>query len=157
MITRKLRTGPDDGRSRVLDPQGKEVAGATVMVYAANKQGGASDRPTMVPVTIGQESSDRSGRFRIDAIRTSSAKHHRVGATAIAPGYGVGWADLDVDADQPTVEITLRPEQVIQGRLFDVQGRPAQGVRDPRSCIAPSPAGPEVESPRQPGWSQLLG
>ena len=114
---------------RVLDPQGREVVGATVMVYAATKQGGGSDRPTMVPVTIGQESSDRSGRFQIDATRTSSARHHRVGATAIAPGYGAGWADLDVDADQPTVEITLRPEHVIEGRLFDVQGQPAQGVR----------------------------
>ena len=34
--------------------------------------------------------------------------------------------DLDPDADQPAADITLRPEQVIQGRLFDVQGRPVQ-------------------------------
>ncbi len=45
-----------------------------------------------------------------------------------SPGYGAAWIDLDPDADQPRGEITLRPEQVIQGRLFDVQGRPARGV-----------------------------
>ena len=32
------------------------------------------------------------------------------------------------DANQPEAEIRLQPEQVIQGRLFDLQGRPAQSV-----------------------------
>ena len=49
-------------------------------------------------------------------------------AIALAPGYGVGWVDVDPDDDQPAADISLRPEQVIQGRLFDLQGRPAQGV-----------------------------
>ncbi len=47
----------------------------------------------------------------------------------MAPGYGVGWVTLDPDDDQPTAEISLRPEQVIHGRLFDVQGRPVPDVR----------------------------
>lgn len=49
-------------------------------------------------------------------------------AIALAPGYGVGWTELDADADKPAAEIRLNPEQVIQGRLFDLQGRPVQGV-----------------------------
>jgi hypothetical protein len=59
----------------------------------------------------------------------TSATHYRSGAAAVARGYGTGWVSLDVDADAPPAEITLRPEQVIQGRLFDVQGRPAPGVK----------------------------
>ncbi len=51
-----------------------------------------------------------------------------MGAVAIAPGYGAGWVELDPDADRPTADISLRPEQVIQGRLFDLIGRPVQGV-----------------------------
>jgi len=51
--------------------------------------------------------------------------------------HGVGWANLDPDADQPEAEIRLNPEQVIQGRLFDLQGRPAQGVVVSVSAIQP--------------------
>ena len=43
-------------------------------------------------------------------------------------GYGAGWVALDPDAEQPDADISLRPQQVIEVRLFDVQGRQAQGV-----------------------------
>ncbi len=114
---------------RVLDPSGKSVPDATVMVYAFLKSLGRSDRVAPIwPSAIGQAGSDGSGRFRLDAPRTSSSRHGEFGAVALAPGYGAGWVELDPDAEQPTTDITLRPEQVIQGRLFDVQGRPADGV-----------------------------
>jgi hypothetical protein len=131
---RAVPVAPQPGRmtvvGRVVDPQGKEVAGASVMVYGAMKQGKGAYLPGATsPTALGQEVSDGSGRFRLDAIRTSSATHHGVGAAALAPGHGVGWADLDLDAAEPTAEIRLMPEQVIQGRLFDVHGQPAAGVR----------------------------
>ena len=82
----------------------------------------------MTPMPMGQARSDGSGRFRLDAPRVSSSRHEVFGILATAPGYGAGWAALDPDADQPAAEITIRPEQVIQGRMFDVQGRPVRGV-----------------------------
>ncbi len=48
---------------------------------------------------------------------------------AAAPGFGLGWARLNADAGQPGVEIRLRPEQAIRGKLVDIQGRPAAGVK----------------------------
>ena len=46
-----------------------------------------------------------------------------------APDYGVLWVKLDPDAEQPSAEIVVGVEQVsIEGRLFDVQGRPVRGV-----------------------------
>ena len=81
------------------------------------------------PLPIGAARADASGRFRIEAPRTSSSGHDRFGAVALAPGYGLGWAELDPDADRPAADITLRPEQEIRGRLFDLQGRPVAGVR----------------------------
>ena len=113
---------------RVLDPHGKPVPGASVMVYGAPKQAGGGPGED-APAAIGQAACDEMGRYRLDAPRLSSATHFMVGAAAIAPGFGTGWVNLDVDADEPVADITLRSEQVIQGRLFDVQGRPAPGVR----------------------------
>jgi RNA polymerase sigma factor (sigma-70 family) len=114
---------------RVLDPQGKPVSDAMTMVYAAIKNPGSGRlRGNVIPTAVGQARSDGSGRFQIDASRTSSSRHHQVGAVAVAPGYGAGWAELDPDAGKPVVDITLRPEHVIQGRLFDVIGRPVPGV-----------------------------
>jgi hypothetical protein len=68
---------------------------------------------------------DGSGRFRVEVPRTSSAQHIRLVATATAPDHGIGWTELDRDADSPSADIALRTEQVIQGRIFDVQGQPA--------------------------------
>jgi len=114
---------------RVLDPQGKSIPNATVMAYAQLKQFERPSRASSWNSTVsGRAHCDESGRFQIDAQRTSSARHDLAGVTAIAPGYGVGWFELDPDAGQPTIEITLQPEQVIHGRLFNLQGRPAQGV-----------------------------
>ncbi|MGP0066350.1 MAG: hypothetical protein ACLQGP_22525 [Isosphaeraceae bacterium] len=112
---------------RVLDPQGKPVPGATVAAYARSL---ALERPPYLlrQAPIGDARSDDSGRFRIDAPRTSSLHHADFGAVALAPGHGVGWVKLDPDDDRPTADIALRPEQVIHGRLFDLQGRPVPGV-----------------------------
>ena len=116
---------------RVLDSDGKPVPNATAMVYAAQKQpgsGGGGSVERMKPSAIGHARSDNSGRFQIDAPRTSSSRHHRMGIVAIASGYGAGWVKVDPDADRPGADISLWPEQVIHGRLFDLVGRPVQGV-----------------------------
>ncbi len=114
---------------RVLDPEGKPVAGATVMAYARMLlPGPAGERRTMDPVSIGHAQSDGSGKFRLDAARTSSSRNDRLGVVAFAAGFGAGWALPDVDAEQPTVDITLPREQPIEVRLFDLEGRRAQGV-----------------------------
>ncbi len=115
---------------RVLDPGGKPVPGASVMVYARSLMIGSASSPERIyPGEIGRATSDGSGRFRLDAPRTSSSRQADVGAVALAPGYGAGWVELDPDADEPTADISLRPERVIQGRLFDLQGQPARDVK----------------------------
>ena len=125
---------PGSGRmfvvGRVFDPQGKPVPGASVMVYARSmifRPGTSAER--LYPKELGRASSDVTGRFRVDVPRTSSSRHDGFGAVALAPGFGVAWIDLDPDDDQPPADITLRPEQVIHGRLFDLQGQPALDVK----------------------------
>jgi protocatechuate 3,4-dioxygenase beta subunit len=139
---------------RVLDLQGKPVPNASVMVHARLKilrHGEEFDGP-VAPVPIGHGAADGSGRFRFDAPRISSAWYDHFGAVAIAPGYGAGWVELDPDAEQPTAEIALRPEQVIHGRLLDLQGRPARDVRVSVSSIGRiTPPGPATTQRRFDG------
>lgn len=123
---------PGPGRmfvvGRVLDPQGKPVAGAAVAAAARILSRRAFGAEEMDQVVIGHVDADRSGRFRLDAPRMSSSRNEAFMAVALAPGYGAGWVKIDPDADEPAADISLQPEQVIQGRLLDLQGRPAQGV-----------------------------
>ena len=114
---------------RVIDPDGKPVPGATVTASVQSKFSlgwSALARPMLDE--IGHISADESGRFRVDAPRTSSSRNDAFVAIGLAPGFGVGWVKVDPDADQPIADITLEPEQIIEGRLLDIQGRPAQGV-----------------------------
>jgi hypothetical protein len=114
---------------RVLDPEGKPVPDAAVMVHARNvtaRQAPFTSRFKMTP--LAGTRADGWGRFRIDAPRTSSTRQEEFGAVAMATGFGAGWVTLDPDDDQPTVDISLRPEHVIHGRLFDVQGKPVPDV-----------------------------
>ncbi len=114
---------------RVLDPQGKPVPGATIAAHARSLAPGlVLNRVLRGPIPIGQARADGSGRFRLDAPRTSSARYDLFGVTALAPGHGAGWVALDPDDDQPSADITLPPEQVIHGRLFDLQGQPVPNV-----------------------------
>ena len=125
---------PSPGRmfvvGRVLDPQGKPVPNASVMVYArftAIRLDVTAGR--LYVAEIGRGSSDSLGRIRVDGPRTSSSRHDEFGVVALASGFGAGWVELDADAVQPAADVTLRPEQVIHGRLFDLHGQPARDVK----------------------------
>jgi hypothetical protein len=114
----------------VLNPERKPIPDATTMVYARSKEPGRGDnRAEAYPALLGQGRTDGSGRFRLDTLRTSSARNDLFGVTAHAPGHSVVWVKLDPDAEQPSAEIILGAEQVsVEGRLFDVQGRPVRDV-----------------------------
>ncbi len=115
---------------RVLDPDGKPVQGAVVDVVTRFRapQVGAEDDSKPWLTLLGQGQTDGAGRFRLDAPRTAASRVFVVNALAAAPGYGLGWAELNPDAEQPTAEIRLFAEQPLRVRLVDVAGAPAKGV-----------------------------
>jgi RNA polymerase sigma factor (sigma-70 family) len=112
---------------RVLDSAGQPMAGVPVDVIGRRRKAlVATDEMLGAYVLLARGATDADGRFRLDASRTSSLHFFDGYVLAAAPGFG--WADLNLDAEQPAVEIRLRPEQVIRGRLVDVNGQPAAGV-----------------------------
>ncbi len=114
---------------RVLDPDGKPVQGAVVDLMARPRMPLTGAREDMEPHTLlGQGRSDADGRFRLDAARTASTRVFEVHAIARAAGYGLGWAALNPDADQPAADVKLLPEQPVRVRLVDVTGAPARGA-----------------------------
>ena len=113
---------------RVLEPDGKPATGARVVILARPRAVGRVAELGNDNETLGRVDSDGEGRFRLEVPRTSSSKHMDVKLLASADGFGMAWVDLSADAPAFETDIKLLPEQVIRGRLVDLQGQPAGGV-----------------------------
>ena len=124
----KLAVGRMFVVGRVLDPAGKPVAGAIVDIMGRARKPWVAARKDMETRLVLGQGTTNGGYFRLEAPRTSADGFFEVYALAMAPGFALGWVKLNADAQRPTADIRLRPEQMIQGRLFDVHGQPAGGV-----------------------------
>ena len=114
---------------RVFDPSGKLVVGALIDVIGRPRRPDLGAEMQMAPYEVlGTGTTDRDGRFHLEALRTASNRFFDVIAIGAAPAFGVGWAKLNADAKQPEGDIRLRPEQIIHVRLLDVSGQPATSV-----------------------------
>ncbi len=112
----------------VLDPTGKPVSGAAVAVFGFPRQGRWGGDYSGAQAVLGQTTADRAGRFRMTVPRTSSDAFFDLDVIAGATGFGMGWRQLNPDAESPEVEIRLRPELAVPGRLVDLRGQPAAGI-----------------------------
>jgi RNA polymerase sigma factor (sigma-70 family) len=103
---------------RVLDPEGKPLAGATLFFLPTEGEDDAPGAPE-------EAKSGAEGRFRFAVVR-SHLVHGRCLA-AIADGYAFDWIDAD---KLGAGEITLRlaNDIPITGRILTLEGRPVQGA-----------------------------
>jgi RNA polymerase sigma factor (sigma-70 family) len=104
---------------RVLNADGKVVVGAQVVVIAW-RPGKAGEKPRV----LAQARSDWDGKFALK-VRAPSPAHALV-ALASAPGHALAWHWQLPDRK---AEIRLQPAEVRRGRLIDLQGQPAAGVK----------------------------
>ncbi len=116
---------------RVLDPAGKPASGVPVdLIGVPRSPSAGTDVHKDAFVLLGQATAEEAGRFRIEADRASSARllDVYVLSGASGPGSGFGCLQVHPDAAQAELEMHLRPEQLIRGRLVDLSGQPAAGV-----------------------------
>lgn len=115
-------TGRMTVRGRVLDGEGMPVAGARAVVLATLFRPLTSSYENTI--VKGQGLADDRGRFRLDLPRVPDGDKTLV---VTAPGLGAGFDDLS-GPDEGETTIRLGDEQVVRGRLIDLQGLPAAAV-----------------------------
>jgi RNA polymerase sigma factor (sigma-70 family) len=113
---------------RVLDAAGAPVAGARVAVLGWPRR-----LPRPAPTwprldVLGAGKTDAGGEFRLDLPRTSSVSFWKLVVIAGAPGHGLAVEDWHPDVVRPEAVLRLEREQVLRGRLVDLQGAPAANV-----------------------------
>jgi RNA polymerase sigma factor (sigma-70 family) len=113
---------------RVLDTAGKPIAKAHVAVMGRLKYTHRAGNGVIVPAPLAQGRAYNDGRFRLTVPRTSKERFLDTFAQALAEGHGLGLAEFDADAPRPELTIWLPAEQVVVGRLVDLQGLAAPGV-----------------------------
>jgi hypothetical protein len=125
---------------RVMDAGGRAVTGARVAVVPWRPVSyGGRDVSDRLDELLAQARTDRAGRCRLDVAHAASepgpfAEGGLLGtgdvlALAAAPGQGLAWQHLSPFSRQAEEVIRLPREQVIHGRLIDLQGQPAAGVK----------------------------
>jgi RNA polymerase sigma factor (sigma-70 family) len=111
---------------RVLDPDGKPVAGARLYLLGGRgKDTGATEV---------QAAADQDGRFRLTAAVDQSQ------LVAVADGYGPAWTSDFKNPDGLTLRL-VADDVPITGRILDLQGKPVAGVTLRPHALKASPTG----------------
>jgi RNA polymerase sigma factor (sigma-70 family) len=117
---------------RVLDPDGKPVAGAQVFLVRPDNL--AKDDPK--PATV----SDEAGRFRCTA-RGADQEGRQVGVVfATAPGFAAAWQFQPKKTDDVTVRL-VKDDVPVSGRIVSLEGKPIAGVTLKVRSIKAPPSG----------------
>ncbi len=127
---------------RVIDPDGKPVAGARIFVGV---RFGTQWPDTSQPL---RAATGREGRFRFTIESKELEPDLGFGGTprenrvigAIAPGFGPGWVRITPEDTRRDLTIPLRSDDVpVSGRVTNLEGRPIRGVRVDALCICAVP------------------
>jgi RNA polymerase sigma factor (sigma-70 family) len=116
---------------RVLGPDGKPVAGADLAVvgwqtvYTSSFEYAAWQRHS----TFGQTRADADGKFRLTIKVPPGPPQPRMRVLAGGNGLGIAWTWFDPKVESFEVELRLPAEQVVRGRVVDLQGEPVAGGR----------------------------
>jgi RNA polymerase sigma factor (sigma-70 family) len=135
-VTRDVRPGKGGEKKgkwviagRVLSAEGKPVPGARVAAVGLPHRFYRGEIGDRRHETLAAAQADRKGRFRLELRRNETTPFFYRQVLASAPGHGLAWSGLKGNADKRDLIVRLRAEQTIRGRLLDLSGKPARGVK----------------------------
>jgi len=106
---------------RVLDPDGKPLAGARLLLTADT---GAKKTDIAVRATT-----DKDGQFRFTARATDFDPQGKATLAATAQGFGLDWIEIMAERKDDLTLRLVKDDVPIEGRLLDLEGQPVEGVR----------------------------
>jgi hypothetical protein len=109
---------------------GRPAVGAHVAVIAqstATARGGefSSDQSAV----LAEATADEKGEYVLHLGDVSQKTHIYANLIARQDGSAVTWRQLNLDAPQTEAALELSDEEPIRGKLIDLEGQPARGVR----------------------------
>ena len=129
--------GTFPARGRVLDPDGKPVAGAGVYVRPFTERRWSDIDPMAARQKGRVASTDADGRFHFDLDKGASdgsywrgvTGWHKAQIAVAAPGLAPAWVEAGDMVKQGEMALRLvRDDVPVRGRVLDSQGRPVAGV-----------------------------
>ncbi len=114
---------------RVTLAGGQPGAGAHVAAVAMpikSRRGGDLSGSSEV---LGEATADAEGNYRLTLPVAGEKKYHSPSLVARLDGYGLAWESFSPNAPPTEASFSLVPERPIRGRLVDIEGQPAAGVR----------------------------
>jgi protocatechuate 3,4-dioxygenase beta subunit len=120
---------------RVLDPNGKPVAGARL--YLPKPPKGEHRAPDERPVErLLQATTDADGRFSFRTEPPPAGVEDRPQLVAVADGFAADWVDLKNATPGGELTLRLAADVPVKGRVLDLEGKPVAGATvHPRSVI----------------------
>jgi RNA polymerase sigma factor (sigma-70 family) len=113
---------------RVLGEDGKPLAGAEVALVGRLRP--SPQQPKYENELLALVKTDAEGRFRLARKDLTATPFYHLDVLATARGHGLGWHRVvSRGGVQDELELRLEPERVLRGRLIDLQGLPAGGVK----------------------------
>ncbi len=111
---------------RVLGAYNRPLKDARVVAYATVDFGSLTRRQEQK--VLGEVKTDADGTFRLSAPEPAAGHYGRIDLIVYAKDHGPAWQHLAVK-DNESLTVQLEPERFAVGRLIDLQGGPAAGVK----------------------------
>jgi protocatechuate 3,4-dioxygenase beta subunit len=134
-------------KGRVLDPDGKPLAGARLLLIA---EGAA--KKTDKPVRI---TTDKDGLFRFTAQPTDFSLQGKATLAATAKGLGPDWIEVTTQNKDDLTLHLVKDDVPVEGRILDLEGHPVAGVRVRVAGFMQGDVDAWIEGTRQNKYPQL--